>query len=162
MKNKQTKTKKILLHSHASFQMLYIGYFPIVFFSNSLSISCLHDSCERIVQPAFRDFSYCYCLNWRWNSSAKAKKYKNKLFIYTFFLCVFSDYLYFHDAWAQTASMSIFLLDACLLKPVGIDVQTSNSYKRNMFYIHTHSHKSGGLFSNISTLHGSCEKQCRV
>ena len=98
-------------------------------------------TCRPVHTRVLGDFSYCYCLNC---VEIKAQGPRNtktsNVFICTLFLCVFSNYLYFHDAWAHTANMSIFPPDACLLKPVGIDVQTSNSYKRNMFYIYSHTY----------------------
>jgi len=47
---------------------------------------------------------------------------------------------------AYTASISIFPTNACLIKLVGVGVQTSNSdlHKQDMFYIHKHFHNSGG------------------
>ena len=65
------------------------------------------------------------------------------LFICTFVFDCFSKFYTFHDAWAHTASMSIFPTYACLLKPVGIDVQTSNIHTRKCF-----------VFTNIFTIHG--------
>jgi len=66
------------------------------------------------------------------------------LFICTFFFDWFPKIYAFHDAWADTASMSIFPTYACLLKPVGIDVQTSNTHTRKICFI----------FTNIFTIHG--------
>ena len=66
------------------------------------------------------------------------------LFICTFFFDCFSTFYTFHDAWAHTASMPIFPTSACLLKPVGIDVQTSNTRTRNICFV----------FTSIFTIHG--------
>jgi len=61
---------------------------------------------------------------------------------------------------AYTVSISVFPTNACLIKLVGVGVQTSNS-DLHKFYIHEHFHNSGDSFEiYISMLHGSCEKEC--
>jgi len=63
----------------------------------------------------------------RWSSSARKTKTSNG-FIWTFFVVSFWNFCTFHDAWAHTASISIFPTSVCLIKLVGVGVQTSNSY----------------------------------
>jgi len=71
------------------------------------------------------------------------------IFICTFFFDCFSKFYTFHDAWVHTASMSIFPNFACLPKPVGIDVQTSNTHTRKICFALTNIFKIHGYYFRI-------------
>jgi len=71
------------------------------------------------------------------------------LFICTFFSDCFSKFYTFHDTWAHTASMSIFPTYACLLKPVGIDVPTSNTHTRKICFVFTDIFTINGYYFRI-------------
>jgi len=66
-----------------------------------------------------------------WSSSARTKEHKNNFahfFICTFFVDSFSNFYTFHVAWVHTASIARFSTNPCLIKLLGVGVQTSNSY----------------------------------
>ena len=73
-------------------------------------------------------FCYIFCLNYVGVQAQRPRNTKTSNgFICTFFVDSFSNFYTFHDAWPHTASISIFPTNACLIKLVGVGVQTSNS-----------------------------------
>ena len=136
----KTRQAKVAFDSHTSFQILYICYYETAW-----CISNLHASCKRRMQCVSQliseytsQFSYICSLNCI-GVQAQGPRYTKLriIFICTFSFECFTKFCAFHNAWVDTASMSLFSTNACLLKPVGIDVQTSNSHTREVYYVFT-------------------------